>query len=157
MRACLVGYADIISTIRLRALGMWRSRACRTAIPATRAARSGSGTYTVRPSASNSLKENGTVMSRPSNSGTATWVATSSGDSPSSLSAQVARLVVRQRPCRIGTSSAASSATSQASSSPPAEAPAGFVPPAASTVTTMASAAASVRRSAGSAWRSEAQ
>lgn len=32
-----------------------------------------------------SLNENGTVMMRPSNSGTATWLATSSGDRPSSL------------------------------------------------------------------------
>ncbi len=97
------------------------------------------------------------MISRPSNSGTATWVATSSGERPSSLPAHVSRLVVRQSPCRIGTSSAASSATSQASSSPPADALAGFVPPAASTVTTMASAARSVCRSAGSACRSDAQ
>ncbi len=44
IRACLVGYALSISTIRLSAFGMCRSRAWRTAMPATRAARSGSGT-----------------------------------------------------------------------------------------------------------------
>ena len=65
------------------------------------------------------------MMIRPSNSGTATWVATSSGVSPSSESAQVARLQVRHSPCRIGMSSAASAATSQSSSSPPAVAVAG--------------------------------
>ena len=59
-------------------------------------------------------------MIRPSNSGIATCAAASSGDSPSSLSAQARRLVVRHSACRIGTSSPASAPTSQASSSPPA-------------------------------------
>ncbi len=86
-----------------------------------------------------SLKENGTVMIRPSNSGTATCVATSSGDIPSFDSAQAARLQVRQSPCRIGMSRAASARTSHASSSPPALAVAGLVPPAASTVVINAS------------------
>ena len=79
------------------------------------------------------------MMMRPSNSGTATCVATSSGDRPSSDSAQSLRLVVRHSPCRIGTSSPASLRTSQPSSSPPAEAFAGRVPPAASTVVMSAS------------------
>ena len=79
------------------------------------------------------------MMMRPSNSGTATCVATSSGDRPSSDSAQSLRLVVRHSPCRIGTSSPASLRTSQPSSSPPAEAFAGRVPPAASTVVIRAS------------------
>ena len=60
-------------------------------------------------------------MIRPSNSGTATWVATSSGDRPSSLAAHCARdagqaqaLQDRARPARRA------APTSQASSSPPA-------------------------------------
>ena len=72
MRACLVGYADNISAIRRSAGAICRNRACDTAIPATRAHRSVSGWYQGRPFSSNSLKENGTVMMRPSNSGTAT-------------------------------------------------------------------------------------
>ena len=79
------------------------------------------------------------MMIRPSNSGTATWVATSSGLIPSSEEAQEARSQVRQSPCRMGMSKAASARTSQASSSSPAEAVAGLVPPAASTVVTRAS------------------
>ena len=79
-----------------------RSRACRTAIPATRAARSGSATYAGSPSSSISLKENGTVIRRPSNSGTAIWVAASSGETPSSFSSQAARGLVRQSAWRIG-------------------------------------------------------
>ena len=63
-------------------------------------------------------------MIRPSNSGTATWVAASSGRQPVVAGRpRRARLVVRHRPCRIGTSSAASAPTSQASSSPPALTP----------------------------------
>ena len=79
------------------------------------------------------------MMIRPSNSGTATWVATSSGLIPSSEAAQEARSQVRQSPCRMGMSRAASARTSQASSSSPADAVAGLVPPAASTVVTRAS------------------
>src|SRR4051794_3391984 len=52
---------------------------------------------------------------------------------PSSEAAQDARSQVRQSPCRIGISRAASAPTSHASSSPPADAVAGLVPPAAST------------------------
>src|SRR6476660_6142757 len=107
MRACLVGYAENTSTTRFADAGIARSRACLTANPATRAQRSGSATYEIRPSSSISLNEKGTVMMRPSNSGTATWVATSSGDSPPSLSCHCARELVRHRPCRIGMSSAA--------------------------------------------------
>ncbi len=103
------------------------------------------------------MNENGTVMIRPSNSGIATWVAVSNGDSPSSFSSHDSRLDVRHNPCRIGTSSAASAPTSHASSSPPADAFAGFVPPAASTVTISASACLSVSSSSGSAVRSDEQ
>ncbi len=125
-------------------------------MPATRAARSGSATYAGRPSSSISLNENGTVISRPSNSGTAIWLAASSGETPSSFSSQALRELVRQRAWRIGTSSAASAPASQASSSPPADASAGLVPPAASTVVTIASAARSASISSGSGLRSEA-
>ena len=90
MRACLVGYAENTSATRLSAGAMRRNRACRIAMPATRAQRSVSGTYEISPSSSISLNENGTVMIRPSNSGTATWLAASSGVSPSALAAQAA-------------------------------------------------------------------
>ena len=85
------------------------------------------------------LNENGTVMIRPSNSGTATWVATSSGDMPSSEPAHQARSEVRQSPCSMGMSRAANARTSQPSSSSPADAVAGRVPPAARTVVIRAS------------------
>src|SRR6478736_1224986 len=127
---------------------------------ATRAQRSGSATYRGSPAASAgsvSLNENGTVMIRPSNSGTATWVATSSGDRPSSEPAQDSRDQVRHRPWRMGMSSAASSLTSQPSSSPPADALAGVVPPAASTVTINASSSPSAVSRSGGAVRSEEQ
>ena len=65
---------------------------------------------------------------RPSNSGTATWVATSSGDMPSSLSCHCARELVRHSPCRIGMSSAARCATFQVSSVPPARDGGGYGP-----------------------------
>ena len=86
----------------------WRV-AARAAPRGRRRGRSARGRRRTRsgPSSSISLNENGTVMIRPSNSGTATWVATSSGDSPSSLCCHCARELVRHRPCRIGTSSAA--------------------------------------------------
>ncbi len=58
---------------------------------------------------------------RPSNSGTATWVATSSGLMPSSLPTHWARELVRHSPCRIGMSRAARCSTFQLSSSPPAD------------------------------------
>ena len=77
------------------------------------------------------------MMRRPSNSGIAIWVAASSGVSPSALAAHWARQEVRHRPCRIGTSRAASAPMSHSSSEPPAPAAAGTRPPAASTVTTM--------------------
>ncbi|CAM5593203.1 hypothetical protein STANM309S_00550 [Streptomyces tanashiensis] len=156
MRECFVGYAERTSASLFSAFGMWRSRACRTAIPATRAARSASATYAGRPSASISLKENGTVMRRPSNSGTATWLAASRGDRPSSFSSQAAREPVRHSACRIGTSSAASAPASQASSSPPACASAGLVPPAARTVVTIASAVRRVSTSSVSGARRDA-
>ena len=44
MRACLVGYADSITTIFFSLLRRWRSRAWRYAMPASRAHRSASGT-----------------------------------------------------------------------------------------------------------------
>ncbi len=97
------------------------------------------------------------MMRRPSNSGMATWVAASSGVSPSLLPAHWAREVVRHRPCRIGTSSPASAPMSHSSSAPPAPAAAGSSPPAASTVTTIASAARSASIIAGSAVRSDEQ
>ena len=122
---------------------MCRSRACASAIPATRAARSGSATYSGTPSAPASLNENGTVISRPSNSGTATCIAASIGVSAADEAAHAARGEVRHSACSTGTSSAASAATSQASESPPALASPATVPPAASTVTISASAPAS--------------
>ena len=69
------------------------------------------------------------MMMRPSNSGTATCVATSSGLRPSSLSCHCDRELVRHSPCRIGMSSAARCATFQVSSVPPAETAAGTAPP----------------------------
>ena len=143
--------------MRLSAFGTCRRRAWPTASPATRAARSGSATYTGRPSASVSLKENGTVMTRPSNSGTATWFAASSGLTPSSSPSQSSRDRVRHRACRIGTSSAASAPVSQLSSSSPALAVAGFDPPAASTVVTRTSACRSTATSSSSGARSDEQ
>ena len=122
---------------------MCRSRACASAIPATRAARSGSATYTGTPAAPGSLNENGTVINRPSNSGTATCIAASIGVSAADEAAHAARDEVRHSAWSTGTSSAASAATSQASSSPPALASPATVPPAASTVTISASTPAS--------------
>ncbi|SKZ71930.1 Uncharacterised protein [Mycobacteroides abscessus subsp. abscessus] len=97
------------------------------------------------------------MMMRPSNSGTATCVATSSGESPSSLASQSARGPVRHSPCRIGMSSAARRSMFHASSSPPADAVAGVAPPAARTVTTSASAVASNSMRSSGAVRNEAQ
>ena len=119
-----------------------------------------SATYRGRPASSDgsvSLNENGTVMIRPSNSGTATWVATSSGDSPSSESAHASRDQVRNCPCRIGMSSAATALTSHPSSSPPADAFAGVVPPAARTVTTSASSVPNASSRSGGAVRRDEQ
>lgn len=118
-RECLVGYAVKTSPIRFSPFGACRSRACRTAIPATRAARSASATYTGTPSGPSSLNENGTVTSRPSNSGIATCIAASIGDSAASESSHAARADVRHSPWSTGTSSSASAPTSHASSSPP--------------------------------------
>ena len=83
------------------------------------------------------------MISRPSNSGTATCIAASIGVSAADEAAHAARDEVRHSACSTGTSSAASAATSQASSSPPALASPATVPPAASTVTISASAPAS--------------
>ena len=44
MRECLVGYAENTTPTRFSDAGTERSRACRTARPATRAQRSGSAT-----------------------------------------------------------------------------------------------------------------
>ena len=90
------------------------------------------------------------MMTRPSNSGTATWFAASSGLTPSSSPSQSSRERVRHRACRIGTSSAASAPVSQLSSSSPALAVAGFDPPAASTVVTRTSACRSTATSSSS-------
>lgn len=145
------------SAIFFSAFGLCFSRACRTAIPATRAARSGSATYTGTSSGPCSLKENGTVTSRPSNSGIATCIAASMGDRAASDSSQAAREEVRQSPCRTGTFRSASAPMSQDSSSPPADACEACVPPAASTVATSASAFESSSYSPASAPRSEPQ
>ena len=129
-----------------------------TAIPATRAHRSGSATYRGSASGSSgsiSLNENGAVMIRPSNSGIATWLAESSGLTPSSDASHSARLLVRQSPCSTGMSRAAIRSTSQVSSSPPALASAGTVPPAASTVTISASRVPSASNRSSGAARSE--
>ncbi len=122
-------------------------------MPATRAARSGSATYRDSPSLSVSLNENGTLISRPSNSGMATWVAASSGLSPAPAAAHCARGAVTHSACSTGTSSAAIAPVSHASSSPPACAAAGVTPPAASTVTISASAWPSTSTSPASADR----
>jgi hypothetical protein len=103
------------------------------------------------------LNENGTEISRPSNSGIATCIAASIGDSAASDASQVALEVVRHRPWITGTSSAASAPASQASSSPPALAAAATAPPAASTVATSASALPSRSSSPWSAPRREPQ
>ena len=102
IRACLVGYDDSTTATRRSAGGMCRSRARATAVPATRPARSGSGTYRDRPSPSSSLNENGTLISRPSNSGMATWVAASSGRQAAVGGGPRARGEVRHSACRIG-------------------------------------------------------
>ncbi|CAM5474463.1 hypothetical protein SCALM49S_05829 [Streptomyces californicus] len=96
------------------------------------------------------------MISRPSNSGTAIWVAASSGETPSSFSSQALRGLVRQSAWRIGTSSWVSAPASHDSSSPPADASAGLVPPAARTVVTMASAERSVSTRSSSGVRREA-
>ena len=87
----------------------------------------------------------------------ATWVGASSGETPSSDPAQVARSQVRQSACSTGMSRAASASTSHASSSPPALLVAGLVPPAASTVTTSASRVPSSASRSSGAPRSEEQ
>ena len=89
-------------------------------MPATRAARSGSAAYTGMPSGPSSLKENGTEIRRPSNSGIATCIAASIGDSAASEASHTARELVRHMPWMTGTSSVASAPASQPSS---AEAP----------------------------------
>lgn len=139
-RECLVGYAVKTTASFFSGFGLCLSAACRTAIPATRAARSGSATYTGTSPSPVSLNENGTVISRPSNSGIATCIAASIGDSAASEAAQAARDEVRHRPWRTGMSRSASAPMSQASSSPPAEASEARVPPDARTVATSASA-----------------
>ena len=145
IRACLVGYAESTSATRLS-----RGRdvpqpgvAHRDARRRGRRAR-GRRRRPISPSASISLNENGTVMSRPSNSGTATWVAASSGRQP----------VVVGRPRSRGAGQAERPAGSGRRARPvrrrprprrrrpPTRRPAS-VPPAASTVTTIASAAPS--------------
>ena len=134
--------ADSTSAIRCSAVGMCRSRAWRTAMPATRARALGVGDVDRQPVGVDLLEgeRHGDQPAvelgdrRPASPRRA-------GSAPSSLAAHVVAAVVRQSPWITGTSSAASAATSQASSSPPADALAGFVPPAASTVTTRASAA----------------
>ena len=120
-------------------------------MPATRAARSGSVRYSGTPSGPISLNENGTVISRPSNSGTATCMAASIGLSAALEDCQAARDEVRHSACSTGTSRPASADTSQLSASPPALAPAATVPPAASTVTSTASAPASSAYTSGPA------
>jgi hypothetical protein len=102
------------------------------------------------------LNENGTVTSRPSNSGIATCIAASIGDTASEA-AHFAREVVRHSPCSTGTSNAASAPASHASSSPPALAVDATVPPAASTVATSASARPSSSRSSSGAPRNDPQ
>ena len=76
------------------------------------------------------------MISRPSNSGMATCMAASIGVSAAVEAAHWARAVVRQSPCRIGTSRPARAPASQ---SPPWRPPAAE-PPAASTVVITASA-----------------
>jgi len=71
-----------------------------TAIPATSCTRSGTGKYLVTTppmvlsSTTTSLKETGTLMMRPSNSGIATDMAVSSGVRPAALCAHSAWLLV---------------------------------------------------------------
>jgi hypothetical protein len=102
------------------------------------------------------LNENGTLTSRPSNSGMATCIAASIGVSAADESSHAARDEVRHSPCTTGMSSPARASTDQTSSSPPAAASAGRVPPAASTVTTRASHRPSSPVSPSSTARSEA-
>lgn len=69
--------------MRRSRFGKWRSLARRDAIPATRLARSSCAIYKLSaPTAFRSLKETGTVMMRPSNSGIATFTAVSRALSP---------------------------------------------------------------------------
>ena len=116
-----------------------------------------SGWYQGRPSSSNSLEREGTVMMRPSNSGTATWLATSSGDSPSSL----ASLLPRPRdgqPCRMGMSRAAKPFDVPCLVLPrPPTPPAGVVPPAARTMAMRASAVPRSSMSSSGAVRNDEQ
>lgn len=156
-RECFVGYAVKTTASFLSGFGLCFNCACRTAIPATRAARSGSATYTGTSPSPCSLKENGTVISRPSNSGIATCIAASMGETAASDASQTARDDVRHSPWRTGTFRSASAPMSQASSSPPADASDARVPPAASTVATSASARPSSSYSPASALRSEPQ
>ena len=129
--------------MRLALFGVLARRAWRTAIPASRAARSGSAAYLGIPSGPSSLNENGTVIRRPSNSGIATCIAASIGASAALDCSHCARELVRHSPCSTGTSNRARSPASQSLSpltSPAAE------PPAASTV--VMTAAAGLSRSA---------
>src|SRR6201995_2323152 len=106
------------------------------------------------PSGPSSLKEKGTVMRRPSNSGIATCMAASIGLSPPSAACHWAREEVRHRPWRIGTPRVARAPASQSPSAPPSAA---AEPPAARTVVMTAWAGASSSRRPSSAERSEAQ
>ena len=100
-----------------RRSGCGRSRACRTAMPGQPGGPFGVGDVAPgsRPGRS-SLNENGTVIRRPSNSGIATCIAASIGDSAAFDASHCARELVRHRPCSTGTSRPASAPASQSSS-----------------------------------------
>ena len=108
---------------RFSALGTRLRRAARHAMPAMRATRSGSGSYsTASPGmpAVRALNDSGTVMMRPSNSGSTTFIAASSGLRPRADCSHCGRVMPLVIACSTGTSSCSSTPTDQ---------PAGVGPP----------------------------
>ena len=153
-RLRLVGYADSTRATRRSPTGIDRSRASATANPATLATRSGTVRYALTeaprrsPSSTSSLKEKGTEMMRPSNSGMATDMATSTGDRPIGASTHERASVVAQIAWTTGTSSDASVPGSQHSRD-------SAIDPAAKTVVTTASTPARTSHSI-TGWASSA-
>ncbi len=103
-----------MKAMRLSAFSTWRSRASRAAMPARRRARSGSGAYcSACPASAGCLKLSGTPMMRPSNSGSATFIAVSSGLKPRSDASHCSRVMLLVMACSTGRSSWSDASTAQ--------------------------------------------
>jgi hypothetical protein len=122
---------EFVSTnaIRFSAFGFRRNAACRSASRTTRSIRSATGAYRGEAGSESvipdSLKETGTVMIRPSNSGMATFMAVSSGPSPRPEVSHAVRLAEAVIACKTGTPRAVRWPTAQ----PPSVGPSGLTLP----------------------------